>query len=89
MTDSANTFELAWRWTNPSHNVLPPEVMAQIVLLEEATVPSCLTVRDQLDRAQSRTFDRQAPVKLTMLGAGSANYPSARLRQSWSAGDRD
>jgi len=52
MADSANTFELAWRWTNPSHNVLPPEVMAQIVPLDEATVPSGLTVRDQLDRAQ-------------------------------------
>lgn len=52
MADSAYTFELAWRWTNPSHNVLPPEVMAQIVPLDEVAVPSGLAVRDQLNRAQ-------------------------------------
>lgn len=52
MVDSAYTFELAWRWTQPSHNVLPPEVMAQIVPVEEVTAPTGLTVRDQLNRAQ-------------------------------------
>ena len=31
----AYTFALAWRWTQPSHNVLPPEVMAQIAPLEQ------------------------------------------------------
>jgi hypothetical protein len=27
---SIETFPLAWRWTQPSHAVLPPEVLAQI-----------------------------------------------------------
>ena len=27
---NAETFPLAWRWTQPSHAVLPPEVLAQI-----------------------------------------------------------
>jgi len=52
MSDSAYTFELAWRWTQPSHNVLPLEVMAQIVPVESVAAPAGLTVRDQLDRAQ-------------------------------------
>jgi len=52
MADSAKTFELAWRWTNPSHKVLSPEVMAQIVPVEGASAPTGLTVRDQLNRTQ-------------------------------------
>ena len=52
MSDSAYTFELAWRWTTPSHNVLPSGVMAQIAPLEEAAVPAGLTVRDWLNRGE-------------------------------------
>lgn len=52
MADNAHTFELAWRWTQPSHNVLPPEVMAQIVPVEGVVAPAGLTVRDELNRAE-------------------------------------
>jgi len=51
MSDSAYTFELAWRWTQPSHNVLPREVMAQIATVDGVVAPTGLTVRDQLNRA--------------------------------------
>jgi RimJ/RimL family protein N-acetyltransferase len=46
MLGDAYTFELAWRWTRPTHNVLPPDVMAQINPLDGATLPDGL-VRDE------------------------------------------
>src|SRR5687767_11775924 len=54
MPADAYTFPLAWRWTQPSHNVLPPEVMAQIAPISQATAPLGVTVGGELDR---RLFD--------------------------------
>ena len=50
MPDDAYTFGLAWRWTQPSHNVLPPEVMAQITPLAAAIAPPGVTERGELER---------------------------------------
>ena len=48
MPADAYTFPLAWRWTQPSHNVLPPEVMAQIVPLQRVTSSHGATARGGL-----------------------------------------
>jgi hypothetical protein len=49
MPADAYTFPLAWRWTQSSHNVLPPEVMAQITPMSNAIAPLGVTARGELD----------------------------------------
>lgn len=39
MTSDAYNFPYAWRWTQPTHNVFPPEVMAQIKPLDQSIEP--------------------------------------------------
>lgn len=51
MPADAYTFPLAWRWTQPSHNVLPPEVMTQIVPLSQVLAPGGVTTGGELDRS--------------------------------------
>lgn len=51
MTADAYAFPLAWRWTQPSHNVLPPEVMAEIIPIAQAIAPSGVTAHGELDRS--------------------------------------
>ena len=50
MPADAYTFPLAWRWTQPTHNVLPPEVMAQIAPMAQAIAPPGVTPRGELNR---------------------------------------
>lgn len=50
MAADVYSFPLAWRWTQASHNVLPPEVLAQIVPMSQATAPRGVTPRGELER---------------------------------------
>lgn len=64
MASDAYTFPLAWRWTQPSHNVLPPEVMARIIPIAEPVAPPGVTARGRLDRSSFddiRTTPADAP----------------------------
>jgi hypothetical protein len=80
MPGDAYTFGLAWRWTQPSHNVLPPEVMAQITPVSQAIAPPGVTARGELEqplfdaihrasadvpRDEGTTWLRQLPVALS------------------------
>jgi hypothetical protein len=56
MPGDAYSFELAWRWTRPTHNVLPADVMAQIKPLDGAALPDGL-VRDERHLDASRFDD--------------------------------
>ena len=51
MPADAYTFPLAWRWTQPTHNVLPPEAMARIMPIPDAAAPAGVTARGELQRA--------------------------------------
>jgi hypothetical protein len=51
MPDDAYCFPLAWRWTQPSHDVLPPEVMARIVPVPQAAAPPGVAPLGVLDRS--------------------------------------
>jgi hypothetical protein len=64
MPTDAYTIPLAWRWTQASHNVLPPEVMAQIVPVPHAPMPSGITARGELD-----------PSSFSEIQIASANIP--------------
>src|SRR5690349_6513780 len=50
MPADAYTFPLAWRWTRPTHNVLPPEVMSQIAPIPHSPPPPGLTPGGDIDR---------------------------------------
>jgi hypothetical protein len=44
-------FRLAWRWTHPSHNVLPADILAQIKPLEHTEPPDGIGPRGELNQA--------------------------------------
>jgi hypothetical protein len=71
MPVDAYTFPLAWRWTRPPHNVLPPEVMAQIVPLPEATAPSGVAADGLLDRP---SFDDVQAASADGSGAAGTDW---------------
>jgi len=51
MPADAYTFSLAWRWTQPAHGVLPPDVMAQIAPIPDIVASPNVTTRGELDRS--------------------------------------
>ncbi|HEY8666828.1 MAG TPA: hypothetical protein VIL86_09195 [Tepidisphaeraceae bacterium] len=82
MTPDAYSFELSWRWTQPTHNVLPPEVMAQITPLARSLVPDGLMVRDQLNRPlfeEIRSFP--ADSSMEEVGACLRQLPIAQTER--------
>ena len=56
MPADAYTFPLAWRWMQPSHNVLPPEVMTRIIPVAEAIAPPGVIAHGELDRSAFPEF---------------------------------
>lgn len=60
MTSDAYSFELAWRWTQPSHAVLPPDVMAQIVPLANPVRRYHAQVRPCLDENVFEDIERMS-----------------------------
>ena len=65
MASDAYNFPLAWRWTQPSHNVLPPEVMAEIRPLAQVSAPNGtfgLTVLDPAVFEDIRVVSADVPV---------------------------
>jgi hypothetical protein len=51
MPADAYSFALAWRWTQPTHNVLPPEAMARITPIAHTVAPLGVTARGDLERS--------------------------------------
>ncbi|HEX4797438.1 MAG TPA: hypothetical protein VH370_26830 [Humisphaera sp.] len=97
MPDDSYTFPLAWRWTQPSHNVLPPEVMAQIVPIPHAPMPPGVTARGEFDRSsfseiqtasadipcdQGTKWLRELPIALTEQVIVQWNSSTA-VRTTW------
>ena len=49
MPADAYSFPLAWLWTQPSHNVLPPEVMTQVTPNSSVPLPTGMMTRGELN----------------------------------------